>query len=928
MPGEGTFGTDNWTKSVEPVYDAAGNVIELKRVLVDGGLQTLMNADYRAARRPKSRTLHTNIGTPNPMQLERKYDYDTDGIGRMSAFRVSVDSTTIVDPILMAGSEVQYEGTKLLSARLLGISNGERTTQWRYDERGRLAQSVHASTEAVTVGAELANAVMQHLNDADFLEKIDKTAPGPGPADDKEFDESTGGHKVTRINGTDDLEYKTADGQENGSLRTEDGRFHYVYDEKSRLRRAILKPASGATSVMQVTYDYSAGGRMIGRRVEIADYAGQPLPDVAPATLPWDLATALQMGPDAVLPAHTTFVWDPISDQLLAVFDVESGKPIRQYIHGGMGLDDPIEVAVAETSGVTRYYPIYDEAGDGGLQVVLTADAKIVARTIIEDPYGDGELAISGPAVDNVSLTATKASDGTISEMRVDVRLTEPIAESTLAVGARLAILDANNNAIATFTENPTVTADDHIVRWTIPGSSWSSLTSTTAAAALSIAVTSDLRSSTFGPAVEVLTAGTSAASSIFTDDHPFEWREPLSRINSRFATLANGSTASGDLYTMTSLAAMSGSPGASSSAARRIRTLADGGIPETADSASALLLTGVFQAQPFNDPFTLKNYVRARWYDPATGTWMGPDPIGYQDSSNLYAFASGDPVNGRDPLGEGKVDKVIGFLFPGWDEKGRTKASAELHAAADKIDKLAEEALDGTDDTQWFTRSAAQTMQLASGFLRTGDTSGKELAEGKSGWQVFQNRVYEGMPMEEARALIQDWDTLTDADKARLISMGISKTASVVAGALGLQQLIYKPAAAVPPPVEAPPVNPTKPPPATPRVTDKGLARVEAHLDDVLKDQFPEFSRADQLKFQAGERGMLERLRSGSATPQDIEFYLHELKESARFRATGDLMSSHNSALEWRGVTSKDLFHPDVIRANPDIFPTGWCQP
>ncbi len=45
----------------------------------------------------------------------------------------------------------------------------------------------------------------------------------------------------------------------------------------------------------------------------------------------------------------------------------------------------------------------------------------------------------------------------------------------------------------------------------------------------------------------------------------------------------------------------------------------------------------------------------RARWYDPKSGSWLTPDPLGYQDSSNLYAFASGDPVNGRDPRGEGE---------------------------------------------------------------------------------------------------------------------------------------------------------------------------------------------------------------------------------------------------------------------------------
>jgi RHS repeat-associated protein len=47
----------------------------------------------------------------------------------------------------------------------------------------------------------------------------------------------------------------------------------------------------------------------------------------------------------------------------------------------------------------------------------------------------------------------------------------------------------------------------------------------------------------------------------------------------------------------------------------------------------------------------------RERWYDPKTGSWLSPDPLGYQDSSNLYAFAGGDPVNKRDPRGEDSYD-------------------------------------------------------------------------------------------------------------------------------------------------------------------------------------------------------------------------------------------------------------------------------
>jgi len=76
-------------------------------------------------------------------------------------------------------------------------------------------------------------------------------------------------------------------------------------------------------------------------------------------------------------------------------------------------------------------------------------------------------------------------------------------------------------------------------------------------------------------------------------------------------------------------------------------------------------LLTG-FKAAPFVEPATGLAYFRARWYDPSTGTFLTPDPMGYRDSSSLYAYAAGDPVNLSDPTGEAiPLLAVLGYL--GW---------------------------------------------------------------------------------------------------------------------------------------------------------------------------------------------------------------------------------------------------------------------
>jgi hypothetical protein len=43
---------------------------------------------------------------------------------------------------------------------------------------------------------------------------------------------------------------------------------------------------------------------------------------------------------------------------------------------------------------------------------------------------------------------------------------------------------------------------------------------------------------------------------------------------------------------------------------------------------------------------------VRNRYYDPATGRFTQPDPIGLAGGMNLYGYANGDPVNFADPFG------------------------------------------------------------------------------------------------------------------------------------------------------------------------------------------------------------------------------------------------------------------------------------
>jgi len=51
-------------------------------------------------------------------------------------------------------------------------------------------------------------------------------------------------------------------------------------------------------------------------------------------------------------------------------------------------------------------------------------------------------------------------------------------------------------------------------------------------------------------------------------------------------------------------------------------------------------------------DGTTALYHFGARWYDPAPGRFISPDPLGFVDGPSRYAYCAGDPVNYVDPWG------------------------------------------------------------------------------------------------------------------------------------------------------------------------------------------------------------------------------------------------------------------------------------
>ena len=70
-----------------------------------------------------------------------------------------------------------------------------------------------------------------------------------------------------------------------------------------------------------------------------------------------------------------------------------------------------------------------------------------------------------------------------------------------------------------------------------------------------------------------------------------------------------------------------------------------------------------LFQGREY-DYDTALYYFRARWYEPETGRWLSPDPIGISGGLNLYAFCENDPVNYIDPDGLWQLTIGLGYGF------------------------------------------------------------------------------------------------------------------------------------------------------------------------------------------------------------------------------------------------------------------------
>ena len=109
------------------------------------------------------------------------------------------------------------------------------------------------------------------------------------------------------------------------------------------------------------------------------------------------------------------------------------------------------------------------------------------------------------------------------------------------------------------------------------------------------------------------------------------------------------------------------------------------------------------------------------------------------------------------------------------------------------------------------------------------------------------------------------------------------------------------------------------------------GIPAIEAHLRWLAKIQGADF---DTDPFDAPNRDMIARLKRGEESGWDIAFYRHEMAEASLCNSARHLPSkealavqkqSHTRVLRDQQNREKDLYHPDVVFRNRDVFGNNW---
>jgi RHS repeat-associated protein len=633
-PDAGLVNAAAWLTDITETRDASTNVTQQLRGTGDsatpiivsgpGGVGELLTRTRMIGTQGITSTYaYADSVLGAPMSSGLPPDPQTGGLRSMETQISAIPSTGPPTGPALAGSEIFHNSSGRIGF-IRDLAFTDLKSAFTYDPRGRLATSKllvpqSALSTATPITDHHTESAFRDLRDtAGTLSSTDIANLGQSMALKAEPPKWTTAEglahdiasKTLYLNGAALLQPGkpyTYEFKFEGGRRTSDGVWTSTFDEFGRMTKA-------ESTDRVIEYVYDPRGRVIGRTASQKTSGGN-IPEARVEVLNGD-----------GLPAETTWVWDPVVDRLVAVY--EAGKStatgaapdaglLRQYLHGDRGYDDPVEMLIARHSGDApeKYFPIFDEAGTDSLQAVLDKDGNVVERVLYGDSYGDAPHYLQGPHVQKVTFASQ--ADGSAD---IRIHASESVKQLTLTNGVRLVSLRADGSVAATSTAVPTLESNT-IIHWHLSSAEWTALTPT-GATQLQIAVASSLRTYGWG-------------------DVPFSAVPEFARTLYSAKSDANLPVIVTD--SLSHLASLS-----SEEPLYEIKSLYMAGL----DYSKTKLLTG-FHALPYSEPANGLIFVRARWYDPSTGTFLSPDPMGYHDASSLYAFAGGDPVNRRDPDGD-----------------------------------------------------------------------------------------------------------------------------------------------------------------------------------------------------------------------------------------------------------------------------------
>ncbi|MHB9000580.1 MAG: RHS repeat-associated core domain-containing protein, partial [Thermoanaerobaculia bacterium] len=645
--------TDGWLGWIGQTWDAGGNLVEQRSLEPDA--TTLSNAESRGIGRLAKRVTNVAGGVP----LSTFYTYadalvgggipDETGVPPPPYDGTLAGITVWANGMPIAGSDVRRDAARRITR---SDSNGlpGRTALFAYDDAGRLTGDAVAGRDALEspglahenlyTPAEFrqARATRSALS-AEQIARLDAAGEGATVPRGWTATENAAHAIESRTVGATELDYVNA-----GGRRVSDGVWSAEYDELGRLTARSRTTGEAR----RIEYQYDPNDRLIGR------IALQPAGEGT-----WTLETRTTVLARDGLPAETTFVWDPATDRLLAIY--EAGASIgatdpnagllKQYLHGDQGYDDPTHVFVRNTApksgepATFRHRIVVDPLAGGSVTTVVDPEGHLVERVLYADAYGDAPRYLHGAVVDKISVHAEKDGTGAIAKIVFRARLSERIDPASLQAGARLEAVRGDGSTTPAPAAVTPELFEETTVQWTLTGAQWSAFSAD--ATSFRLAITSDLRTPAWGTRGPM--PAPRWAQTLFgveaTATQPVVWSESVARLESIFGAITAGETRDQALYAIPELylAAVE-------------ETKARVGIAH--------------HAYPFVEPGTGYVYVRARWYHVETGVFISPDPLGYRDSANLDVICAAAPSNCVDPTGawglyvEETAKSLVGFVI------------------------------------------------------------------------------------------------------------------------------------------------------------------------------------------------------------------------------------------------------------------------